>query len=47
MSAYEDFEKHNEAYVASFGDKGNLPLPPAKKLLISALPRPIWPSPEH
>ena len=34
MSAYEDFEKHNEAYVASFGDKGNLPLPPSKKLLI-------------
>ncbi|KAI1797562.1 carbonic anhydrase [Ganoderma leucocontextum] len=34
MSAYKDFAKHNEAYVASFGDKGNLPLPPGKKLLI-------------
>ncbi|TBU64728.1 carbonic anhydrase [Dichomitus squalens] len=34
MSAYKDFEKPNEAYVANFGDKGNLPLPPSKKLLI-------------
>lgn len=47
MSAHKDFVQANERYVASFGDKGNLPLPPAKKLLISALPRPIWPSPEH
>ena len=34
MSAYQDFVKANEAYVANFGDKGKLPLPPAKKLLI-------------
>ena len=34
MSAYKDFTKANEAYVATFGDKGELPLPPAKKLLI-------------
>ncbi len=36
MSAYKDFKQHNEAYVANFGDKGNLPLPPGKKLLIGA-----------
>ena len=47
MSAHKDFVQANERYVASFGDKGNLPLPPAKKLLISALPRPIWPTREH
>ncbi|KAI8995435.1 carbonic anhydrase [Trametes punicea] len=34
MSAYKDFAKANEEYVATFGDKGNLPLPPSKKLLI-------------
>ncbi|PIL30956.1 hypothetical protein GSI_07125 [Ganoderma sinense ZZ0214-1] len=34
MSAHKDFTKHNEVYVAGFGDKGNLPLPPSKKLLI-------------
>ncbi|RPD81664.1 carbonic anhydrase [Lentinus tigrinus ALCF2SS1-7] len=34
MSAHKDFIKANERYVASFGDKGKLPLPPAKKLLI-------------
>lgn len=34
MSAYKDFAKANEEYVANFGDKGNLPLPPSKKLLI-------------
>lgn len=34
MSAYKDFTKHNDVYVANFGDKGNLPLPPGKKLLI-------------
>ncbi|TFK93533.1 carbonic anhydrase [Polyporus arcularius HHB13444] len=34
MSAYKDFTKANERYVASFGEKGKLPLPPAKKLLI-------------
>ncbi|EJF66406.1 carbonic anhydrase [Dichomitus squalens LYAD-421 SS1] len=37
MSAYKDFEKPNEAYVANFGDKGNLPLPPSKKLLIGTV----------
>ena len=34
MSAYQDFAKANDEYVATFGDKGNLPLPPSKKLLI-------------
>ncbi|KAI0762715.1 carbonic anhydrase [Fomes fomentarius] len=34
MSAHKDFAKANEAYVANFGDKGDLSLPPAKKLLI-------------
>ncbi|KAL1952220.1 hypothetical protein VTO73DRAFT_1369 [Trametes versicolor] len=34
MSAYKDFQKANDEYVANFGDKGNLPLPPSKKLLI-------------
>ncbi|KAI0359044.1 carbonic anhydrase [Trametes cingulata] len=34
MSAYKDFLKANEEYVANFGDKGKLPLPPSKKLLI-------------
>lgn len=34
MSAYKDFAKPNEEYVATFGDKGKLPLPPSKKLLI-------------
>ncbi|KAI0757328.1 carbonic anhydrase [Daedaleopsis nitida] len=34
MSAYKDFAKANESYVANFGDKGQLPLPPSKKLLI-------------
>ncbi|KAL7285767.1 hypothetical protein ACG7TL_000876 [Trametes sanguinea] len=34
MSAHEDFKKANDEYVANFGDKGNLPLPPSKKLLI-------------
>ncbi|KAI0768613.1 carbonic anhydrase [Trametes elegans] len=34
MSAYKDFAKANEEYVANFGDKGKLPLPPSKKLLI-------------
>ncbi|OSD05891.1 carbonic anhydrase [Trametes coccinea BRFM310] len=34
MSAHKDFQKANDEYVANFGDKGNLPLPPSKKLLI-------------
>ncbi|KAI0823096.1 carbonic anhydrase [Trametes gibbosa] len=34
MSVYKDFAKPNEEYVANFGDKGKLPLPPSKKLLI-------------
>lgn len=36
MSAHKDFVKANEAYAASFGEKGELPLPPSKKLLIGA-----------
>lgn len=42
MSAYKDFTKANERYVASFGEKGKLPLPPAKKLLISESSRSPW-----
>ena len=44
MSAYKDFAQANETYVAGFGDKGNLPLPPSKKLLIGAS-RPLLPVP--
>ena len=43
MSAYQDFAKANDEYVATFGDKGNLPLPPSKKLLIGE--RFIWTGP--
>ncbi|KAF7352384.1 Carbonic anhydrase [Mycena venus] len=31
---HTEFVKRNEQYVASFGDKGNLAIPPAKKLII-------------
>ncbi|KAJ7044803.1 carbonic anhydrase [Mycena alexandri] len=31
---HTEFVKLNEPYVASFGDKGNLALPPAKKLIV-------------
>ncbi|KAJ7682294.1 carbonic anhydrase [Mycena polygramma] len=31
---HTEFAKRNEEYVASFGDKGNLAMPPAKKLAI-------------
>ena len=34
MSAHTEFAKHNDAYVDNFGDKGSLPLPPGKKLII-------------
>lgn len=34
MSANTEFAKANEAYVATFDDKGALPLPPAKKLIV-------------
>lgn len=34
MSSYTEFPLANEKYVSSFGDKGSLPLPPAKKLAI-------------
>jgi len=34
MASYKDFEAANEKYVADFGQKGSLPLPPAKKLTI-------------
>ncbi|KAL4243170.1 Carbonic anhydrase [Abortiporus biennis] len=34
MSVYKEFIEPNNAYVANFGDKGKLPLPPAKKLAI-------------
>ena len=31
MSATEDLLANNEAYVASFGDKADLPLPPGRR----------------
>ncbi|KAA1477006.1 carbonic anhydrase [Dentipellis sp. KUC8613] len=34
MTVAEGFIKANEAYVASFGDKGSLPMPPGKKVAI-------------
>jgi len=34
MAASSEFVKANEAYVAGFGDKGSLALPPAKKLIV-------------
>ena len=37
MSAHEDWVEHNAKYVAAFGDKKDLPLPPAKKLAIGEL----------
>src|SRR4051794_20810532 len=35
MSTTDDLLKNNEAYAASF-DKGNLPMPPARKLAVVA-----------
>ncbi|GAA5898687.1 hypothetical protein JCM8208_004732 [Rhodotorula glutinis] len=34
MAFADELERNNEKYVATFGDKGSLPLPPAKKLAI-------------
>jgi carbonic anhydrase len=34
MSAHTAFQKANDAYVQSFGDKGSIPLPPGKKLIV-------------
>lgn len=31
---HTEFAKRNEQYVANFGDKGSLPMPPGKKLII-------------
>jgi hypothetical protein len=31
---HTEFVKRNEAYVAAFGKKGDLAMPPAKKLII-------------
>ncbi|KAJ7368798.1 carbonic anhydrase [Mycena albidolilacea] len=31
---HTEFAKRNEQYVANFGDKGSLPMPPDKKLII-------------
>ena len=36
MSAIDEFLEHNKAFAESF-DKGDLPLPPAKKVAIVAL----------
>ena len=35
MSATDDFLKHNESYAADF-DKGDLPMPPARKVAVVA-----------
>lgn len=34
MAVHEEFVKNNAEYVATFGDKGALPLKPGKKLAI-------------
>ncbi|GAA5852675.1 hypothetical protein JCM9279_004950 [Rhodotorula babjevae] len=34
MAFADELERNNEKYVATFGDKGSLPLPPAKKLAV-------------
>jgi hypothetical protein len=34
MSAHTHFPQANAEYVANFGDKGSLGLPPAKKLIV-------------
>jgi hypothetical protein len=34
MSAHGHFLQANEKYAASFGDKGSLAIPPAKKLAV-------------
>ncbi|KAI0292332.1 carbonic anhydrase [Multifurca ochricompacta] len=34
MTSTDDFLKANESYAASFGDKGSLAIPPARKLVI-------------
>ena len=36
MSATDDLLANNDGYVASFGDKGDLPLPPGKKTEVVA-----------
>ena len=36
MSATDGFVKNNEQYVAGFGDRGSLPLPPAKRTAVVA-----------
>ncbi|KAI5123753.1 hypothetical protein M0805_000344 [Coniferiporia weirii] len=36
MPVYQSFTEANQSYAADFGDKANLPLPPAKKLTIVA-----------
>src|SRR3954469_17274245 len=36
MSTTDELVKNNEAYAADFGDKAELPLPPAKKLAVVA-----------
>lgn len=34
MSAASEFVAANKVYVENFGDKGSLPLPPGKKLIV-------------
>jgi carbonic anhydrase len=36
MSTTDELLANNEAYVAAFGDKGSLPLPPGKKVAVVA-----------
>ena len=35
MTSHQEFQAANDQYIASFGDKGSLPLPPAKKVIVS------------
>lgn len=37
MSEHTHFAGANEKYVASFGDKGSLSLPPSKQLTVGAM----------
>ena len=36
MTVTDDLLKNNDSYVESFGDKGELPLPPGKKVAVVA-----------
>lgn len=42
MSAASEFPAANNVYVENFGDKGSLPLPPGKKLIVGESGRPTF-----